>query len=161
MYDSVVRGFTSPLPGGLQELAILLGNLAHESGGFTQTKEWACQYGGCAYGWYYGRGYIQLTWHDNYQKAADYLGRPDIVTNPDVVSDDEYTNWEVVQWFWTSTVQPHFQGAGVSMGASVYKINGFIECWSLGGGGIDYKRVGKIQCFQNQLVGWAEENRGC
>lgn len=33
---------------------------------------------------YYGRGYVQLTWKENYQKYSDWLGL-DLVNNPDLV----------------------------------------------------------------------------
>jgi predicted chitinase len=36
-----------------------------------------------AYQPYYGRGYVQLTWHNNYQKYSDILSL-DLVNNPDL-----------------------------------------------------------------------------
>jgi putative chitinase len=40
-------------------------------------------------GWKYrGRGALQLTGKANYQAFADYLKRPDIMTNPDLVAND-------------------------------------------------------------------------
>ena len=38
---------------------------------------------------YYGRGFVQLTWKNNYKKASDKLGQ-DFVTNPDLVMRPEY-----------------------------------------------------------------------
>lgn len=38
---------------------------------------------------YRGRGYLQHTFRGNYQELASELGRPDIVTNPDIVNDFE------------------------------------------------------------------------
>lgn len=35
---------------------------------------------------YYGRGYVQLTWEENYKKASDYF-KVDFVNNPDWVMD--------------------------------------------------------------------------
>jgi hypothetical protein len=35
---------------------------------------------------YYGRGYVQLTWLDNYKKYRDILGK-DLVGNPDLALD--------------------------------------------------------------------------
>lgn len=32
---------------------------------------------------YYGRGFVQLTWYDNYLKMGKLLGIADLVTNPD------------------------------------------------------------------------------
>ena len=40
-------------------------------------------------GWKYrGRGALQLTGKSNYQAFADYLKKPEIMTNPDVVGDE-------------------------------------------------------------------------
>ncbi|UJQ43524.1 chitinase C [Acinetobacter phage vB_AbM_WUPSU] len=38
---------------------------------------------------YYGRGYVQLTWFDNYEKASKKLGH-DFLSNPDDVMKKEY-----------------------------------------------------------------------
>jgi hypothetical protein len=38
---------------------------------------------------YYGRGYVQLTWKFNYQKAKDEIG-PDFVADPDLALDPAY-----------------------------------------------------------------------
>ncbi|KAI9337232.1 lysozyme-like domain-containing protein [Obelidium mucronatum] len=157
MYDSVTSGFSAPLAGGLPELSLLLGNLAWESGGFSHTKEQACQDGSCAYGWYYGRGYLQLTWQANYQAAADFLGRPEIASNPDLVSNDEYTNWQVVEWYWMQKVSPVLQADGFTIGASVKAINGGIEC----GGNVWGGRINFIQCFANQLGSYVDSNSWC
>lgn len=39
------------------------------------------------YPWY-GRGFVQITWEDNYKRAGDKLGK-DLTTNPDVVMDPD------------------------------------------------------------------------
>lgn len=40
-------------------------------------------------GWRFrGRGAIQTTFHDNYQATANYLNRPDIMTNPDLLAGE-------------------------------------------------------------------------
>lgn len=38
---------------------------------------------------YYGRGYVQITWKENYKKASDYFG-VDFVNHPDLVMEPEY-----------------------------------------------------------------------
>lgn len=38
---------------------------------------------------YKGRGYVQLTWKNNYAKAATKVGVPDLVTNPDLALKDD------------------------------------------------------------------------
>lgn len=38
--------------------------------------------------YYYGRGFIQLTWFENYKDFANAIKRPDILTNPDILATD-------------------------------------------------------------------------
>ncbi|KAJ3024563.1 UNVERIFIED_CONTAM: Chitinase 1 [Siphonaria sp. JEL0065] len=162
LYNGLTTGFTAPIT-GFKELALLLGNTAHESGSFQFTEEINCK--GvtsvtplCAYGWYHGRGYIQLSWKDNYAKAADALGRPEILSNPDIIMNDESVNWATVQWYWTSTVQPYLRDNGYTLGNSVKSINGYIEC---GGNPISPQRVKFIQCFETQLLGGTTDTTWC
>jgi len=163
IYGALVAGFTAPLPGGLNELAILMGNLAHESGAFQYTEEIACAgvtqvTGQCPYGLYHGRGYIQISWDFNYQSAANYLNNQEIFNNPDIVKNDATVNWQTVQWFWTSSVQPTFSRDGVTLGASVRAINGGIECDN---GPIAAQRVKYIQCFQQNFGVPVDYNTHC
>jgi len=44
-----------------------------------------------------GRGALQLTGKFNYQAFADYIGRPDIMTNPDIVATE--LAFESALWF--------------------------------------------------------------
>jgi putative chitinase len=49
-------------------------------------------------GWKYrGRGALQLTGKDNYKAFADYVKRPDVMTNPDLVSGE--LCFESALWF--------------------------------------------------------------
>lgn len=49
-------------------------------------------------GWKYrGRGALQLTGHDNYKALSEYLKRPDIMSNPDLVSGE--LAFESAIWF--------------------------------------------------------------
>ena len=49
-------------------------------------------------GWKYrGRGALQLTGKSNYQAFANYVNRPDVMTNPDLVSGD--LCFESALWF--------------------------------------------------------------
>ena len=49
-------------------------------------------------GWKYrGRGALQLTGHDNYKALSEYLKRPDIMSNPDLVSGE--LAFESAMWF--------------------------------------------------------------
>jgi len=49
-------------------------------------------------GWKYrGRGALQLTGKSNYQAFANYIGRPDVMTNPDLVAGE--LCFESALWF--------------------------------------------------------------
>jgi putative chitinase len=49
-------------------------------------------------GWLYrGRGSLQLTGKSNFKAFADYIGRPDVMTNPDLVSGE--LCFESALWF--------------------------------------------------------------
>jgi len=49
-------------------------------------------------GWEYrGRGALQLTGKDNYQAFANYISRPDVMTNPDLVAGE--LCFESALWF--------------------------------------------------------------
>ncbi|XP_065075144.1 uncharacterized protein LOC135698919 [Ochlerotatus camptorhynchus] len=88
------------------EAAMFLAQLIHESGGFKYRKE---QSGGAGqdYGTRYcGRGFIQLTWEDNYRKASQSIfGDDRLVQNPDSVSDDPNLSMRVSVWYWEWAVR--------------------------------------------------------
>lgn len=84
------------VPDGLsvRDLAYVLATAYHET---ARTMQPVREYGkgkGKSYGkadpltgqFYYGRGYVQLTWKYNYKKAGDKLGL-DLVNKPDLVLD--------------------------------------------------------------------------
>ena len=49
---------------------------------------------------YYGRGYIQLTWADNYRDCGEAIGE-DLLGDPDLVLDPAVSARAAV-WFWTN-----------------------------------------------------------
>lgn len=51
---------------------------------------------------YYGRGYVQLTWKNNYQKYSQILG-VDLVNNPDLAMDNNIALFVLVHGFKTGT----------------------------------------------------------
>ena len=51
---------------------------------------------------YYGRGFVQLTWKNNYQKYSDLLGA-DMVKNPDLAMDSNVALFVLVHGFKTGT----------------------------------------------------------
>lgn len=50
------------------------------------------------HGDYYGRGFLQLTWKDNYRAAEKKFGRP-LVAQPDLALDPELAG-KITSWYW-------------------------------------------------------------
>lgn len=118
--------------------AMFIAQMAHESGGFQYIEEIACvatgcpgQYGSGAPGKsYHGRGFIQLSWPDNYKAASQALGMGDsLYTSPEKVAQDPKLGFDVSNWYWTSRVET---AAGVKdkklFGLTTKAINGKLEC---------------------------------
>ena len=123
-------GFTTK-----RELAMFVAQIMHESGGLKYKEELACvgnkcsQYGVLNGKQFYGRGYIQLTWIDNYREASKALCPEDpekLLRNPELVAEEEYA-WKTAFWFWKKNVhnKPGVQNG--LFGASTKAINGAIE----------------------------------
>ncbi|KAJ3293295.1 hypothetical protein HDU79_000472 [Rhizoclosmatium sp. JEL0117] len=157
LYDNFVSGFDKTVfTGGRKEIALLLGNTAHESASYTATEEFRCKgvtvvTADCPYGWYHGRGFIQLSWDFNYRPCGIAIGH-DLISDPDLILRDPVVNMQTVKWYWTSTSQPMLRDKGYTLGNSVMSINGPVECPSFGKQ-IAPQRVQFIRCFQNQLAG--------
>lgn len=93
----------------IQDVALFIAQLAHESGEFRYTEELAS---GAAYEGrldlgnnqpgdgkrYKGRGYIQLTGRSNYQAYKIYSGI-DCISNPKIIASPA-CNLQVAGWFW-------------------------------------------------------------
>lgn len=74
---------------------------------------------------YYGRGYIQLTWSYNYRAASFYLFNDDrLVQNPDQVAYDDSIAWKTAYWFWKANVHSSSEIQKGHFGASTKAING-------------------------------------
>lgn len=105
----VILNATLSLP--MKHRAYVLATVFHET---AKTMQPIAEYGkgkGKPYGKpagphgkaYYGRGYVQLTWLANYQKAALATGR-DLVANPDLAMDPDIASVILVRgmtegWF--------------------------------------------------------------
>ena len=83
---------------------MFLSQVLWESGGLRHKRELACIETGCPGKYdssegvpgknYYGRGYIQLTHSYNYKPASMAIyGDDRLITNPDLVADDEDCSW--------------------------------------------------------------------
>ncbi|HSK71017.1 MAG TPA: glycoside hydrolase family 19 protein [Pyrinomonadaceae bacterium] len=71
---------------------------------------------------YYGRGYVQLTWKNNYQKYSDLLG-VDMVKTPDLAMDNNIALFILVHGFKTGT----FTGRKITDYISLSKTD-FLHC---------------------------------
>lgn len=118
-----------------RELAMFLAQVLWESTGLVDREELSRGVNADGivepYVPYYGRGYIQLTWEDNYRAASMALygderllseeGRNTIVT-------DEDTAWAVSFWYWKTFVHVSEGVQAGQFGASTANINGAKEC---------------------------------
>ncbi|KAL7299739.1 hypothetical protein TKK_0007489 [Trichogramma kaykai] len=126
-----------------EETAMFLAQLLHESVGFAFREELMCLRAGndCATRYkdrvglpgkvYYGRGYIQLTWGENYRAASRALGMGDkLLQQPELVARDTRLSMLVSSWFWKAKVRPRLSGANRNkFGATTRAINAG-ECTS-------------------------------
>ncbi|RVD93253.1 endochitinase [Tubulinosema ratisbonensis] len=158
--EKVASEFDTP-----DEAAMFLAQIIHESAGLTAIEEQACLNGGCQgqYGSdqgepgksYHGRGFIQLTWPDNYKAASEGLGMGDeLYKNPEKVSEDPKIAIDVSIWFWKNRVANEPGVKDGQFGATTKAINGPIEC---SGGGSEtpqkrydiYTKVAKAMGVEN------------
>ncbi|CAF0901134.1 unnamed protein product [Brachionus calyciflorus] len=124
-----------------REAAMFLAQIIHESIGLRFKKEIACVETGCPGSYhitpgigipgrfYYGRGYIQLTWDFNYEAASfDLFNDNRLLVNPDLVAENEEISWSTAFWFWERHVATDPNVKLGKFGASTNHINGFLEC---------------------------------
>ena len=118
-----------------QELAMFFAQIMYLSGGLYYKKEKDPKpgfYGTGAPGKeYYGRGYIQLAWPDNYKKASKALfGEKDtsLYDDPDQVATNEDLAWSVSFYYWKTFVKPALASNPTAFGLSTNAINGALEC---------------------------------
>jgi len=87
-------------------------------------------------GWLWrGRGAIQLTGYDNYKSFAEYINRPDVLTNPDIVATE--LSFESALWFFDKNKLWSICDKGVNEAAIVAltkRVNGGLH-------GIDDRRA--------------------
>jgi hypothetical protein len=131
VYNDFIKYGASGL--SLTEQAMFLSNAIWETGGLQFLSEVSCSSGSCSYGNYYGRGYLQLTWQENYQKASTAIFNSDtLVSDPNQVANSD-VGWQTAQWFWNTIVHPQISPQTLSsldLGVSVKQINGPVECTS-------------------------------
>jgi predicted chitinase len=140
-YQGFRKGLAKSKISSKKEAAMFLAQILHESGGLQYTAEIKCKDTGCPGDYpikagvgkpgktYFGRGYIQLTWDYNYQKASMALfGDSRLVDTPEEVASKDHYAWAVSFWFWDANVH---NAPGVQQGkfgAATNAINGPLEC---------------------------------
>lgn len=139
-YDSLLAGLPK---GGITtqvEAAMAVAQFMHESDGYQAKREYRCQNDGCPNEYrtpgcdqpgqyYFGRGYIQLTWCYNYKATQEHLGLGNkLVEDPDSVAREEQLAWDAAMSFWARNVHnaPGVQDG--QFGAATNAINGGLEC---------------------------------
>ena len=173
-YDGFSKGLKKSKISSKREAAMFLAQILHESGGLKYTAEIKCKDTGCPGDYpltgigkpgkhYFGRGYIQLTWDYNYQKASKALfGDNRLVDNPDqVATNDEYA-WGTSFWFWDTNVH---SAAGVQQGqfgAATNAINGPLECKQKSNPGAVQKRNDNYgKCLKAFGINETPNTSGC
>lgn len=136
-YSGFINGLSRGQIKTKLEAAMALAQFLHESGGLVYKREIVCDNGnncpnnyrtpGCdAHNQYYfGRGYIQLSWCGNYRAAGQDLGIGDaLVQDPDRVAREEQMSWNTAFSYWKRQVH-NFPGVQQGrFGASTRAING-------------------------------------
>lgn len=101
-----------------ERIAHFIGQCSVES----RCGSWLTEYGGeeylsqKEYYPYYGAGYIQLTWEENYSRFAYAMDDKNIMIGPQYVANN-YA-WEAAGWFWDQNGINDL----VDNGSSVYEI---------------------------------------
>jgi len=139
--DNVYRGFLQAIVhAGITskiELAMFLTQVIWESGGLRHKAEVRCKESKCPGEYrhpgdpenkfYYGRGYIQLTWSYNYRKCSrDLFGSDFLFNHPRLVETNEFLAWVTAAWFWKHNV--HKKIRQHRFGYTTQYINGDLEC---------------------------------
>jgi len=139
--DEMYKGFKKSIAhAGITtkaELAMFLAQVLWESGGLAHKAELKCKENKCAGEYrhpgdpkdkfYYGRGYIQLTWSYNYKKCSHDLFKDNRLYNhPNSVQKSEELSWATAAWFWRHQVHPKIKEH--KFGFTTQYINGALEC---------------------------------
>lgn len=149
-----------------EELALLMGQVAHESGNFKHNKE----LGNDAYFQKYegkkdlgntvpgdglrykGRGWIQITGRDNYTQFGKQLGI-DLVNHPELAETPDVAN-KLAVLYWQQRVRPKFKKyGGMSVLAASRGVNGDYET-KVPNGMED--RIAKTQQWAKVILGGEE-----
>lgn len=126
---SITDAFARYGDGDGSKLAYILATAWHESW-LRPIKEFRANAGTTLYTlqnnyWntgYYGRGFVQLTWKENYQKMSNFLNL-DLVSNPDLVLQPDIAAKIIVY----GMINGSFTRRSTSQGGQPYKLSDFIN----------------------------------
>jgi peptidoglycan hydrolase-like protein with peptidoglycan-binding domain len=121
----------------LEQIAYVLATVQHETGNTFQPVREAYYLGDKAEAYrkkslryypYYGRGYVQLTWKENYEKYSKLLGL-ELVKNPDLVMRPDVSLYVLVHGMKTGTftsrkLSDYINGSKVNFRGARAIING-------------------------------------
>jgi Chitinase class I/F5/8 type C domain len=121
--------------------------------------------------WYYGRGWLQLSWDANYCNASAFVYGANsriLVDNPNILSTDATVNTKASLWYWMTqhtTFAPQTSAhdcmlQDLGLGCTIAAINGPVECG--GGSPPAVTNRGKYyDSFLSILGGTAVGGNGC
>jgi len=139
------------------ETTMFLAQMTVESNGLTEVREMDCLTTNCTTEYripgdpsnvyYFGRGYMQITWSDNYQQASqDILGMDTLYYYPDFVAQVPGLSWMTAGWFWQTFV--HEVAITGQFGLTTLEINGSLEC----GGGTEVEFAKERYAIYKQML---------
>lgn len=121
-------------PDSLEQAAYMLATVKHETAdtyepvreAFKKTEEWREK--NLKYWPWYGRGYVQLTWRDNYVLAGKKIGL-DLTTDPDVAMQPLIAYSILLRgmaegWFTTKKLADYIDGSKVDYKGARKVVNG-------------------------------------
>lgn len=122
-----------------QEAAMALAQFIYQSRGLREKRELICLKNQCKGhykistcdvpgNYYYGRGYLRLSWCHKYRAASKALFNDDrLVKKPDQVATDDEVSWKTTFWLWARRVHTRVGVSQGKFGATTRALNGW-EC---------------------------------
>lgn len=109
------------------------------------------------YPWY-GRGYVQLTWQDNYKRAGQILGK-NFITNPDIVMKPENSVEILVRgsmdgWFTGKKISDYIRTGKKDYRNARRVINGTDKAETIATLAVEYEGLLKANKYEGRAESW-------